>query len=311
MKNRTGSITLAALAAASLTSAAAAQGTATLVNLANQSFEATDITFIGIVVDGWAETGPITTEPFPGGAMITGQLQTGLFDNTPVEFAPGMFNAGKPGSSPEPTGMEPFPQAAFIRNTIDPNEPVSLSQNTGAPFRAGATYSLSAAFSKSISAFGPPLPDGAQLELAIGYDVGEGQGFVPVATRVLTGADLDGTVFAPFGTETSMIDPFGEAAGEDIIVRFRPVSDVALAGGTFELDDVQLIEFFDGCSDLDIAAPIGTLDANDLVALLARFDDEDPIADISEPGGTFDATDLMSLLDLLSAGCQTGGPIDF
>ena len=58
-----------------------------------------------------------------------------------------------------------------------------------------------------------------------------------------------------------------------------------------------------GCSDADLAEPLGSLDFSDVVAFLTAFGAMDPAADLAEPMGSFDFSDVVAFLTAFGAGC--------
>lgn len=58
-----------------------------------------------------------------------------------------------------------------------------------------------------------------------------------------------------------------------------------------------------GCSDADLAAPYGTLNAADMLAFIELFLAGSPIADLTQPFGVIDFTDLSRYFESHAAGC--------
>lgn len=267
------------------------------VALTNPSFEDEDVVFVSTVIPGWIESGPVISQfnPFTG-QTETGQLLTGLFDNVPAALGA----QPKPGSDPEPGpfGAPPVPQAAFISNTLVPEAPVGLSQVAGGSFLAGSAYRLTASVSQSLS-FGMMLSPGAEFEMVLGYD--DGGALVTVGSRSLAAGEIDGTRFVDFDFVTGLIGTEAAAAGEPIVVLFRPTVGTA---GTYELDNVRLVRERAGCSEQDVTAPFGSVDMFDLIGLIARFEDGDAQADAAAPAGVLSGDDLIELVRLIGNGCE-------
>ncbi|MEM7622146.1 MAG: GC-type dockerin domain-anchored protein [Planctomycetota bacterium] len=278
---------------------ASVAGAQTALPVVNPSFEDENVVFVSTEVAGWVEGGPTTTEMNPlTGGMITGQLDTGVFDNTPTEAGP-----AKPGSDPEPSMdfNDPFPQVAFIRNTFDAAEPVSLSQTVpGSAFEGAKTYVLSVLVSESLSGFAPPLNADAILEISIGYD--PGTGFIPLATRAIETAEIDGTRYERFEAVVVCVDPGSDPEGQPIVIRFRPT-----VGGTgsYELDGVTLVSSDAAmpCNAADLAAPFGVLNASDINAFVTSFLAGAGPADTAPPEGVLNASDINAFVSAFLAGC--------
>ena len=80
-------------------------------------------------------------------------------------------------------------------------------------------------------------------------------------------------------------------------------------GGTNDItvtpDDVAAFnaEFSFGCSDADIAAPLGVLNFADVQSFLGAFGAGQPAADLAAPMGVFNFADVQTFLGLFGAGC--------
>lgn len=57
------------------------------------------------------------------------------------------------------------------------------------------------------------------------------------------------------------------------------------------------------CSLADVAAPLGVLDIDDVLAFLGAFAISDPLADVAAPAGAFDIDDVLSFLTAFAVGC--------
>ena len=205
----------------------AAVATGQPIDVPNHSFEAPDVVFADYPIADWQKSGPVNTVPNPFGGTITGQTDTGVFENVPFTY-PDENNlttiAGMDGT-----------QGGFIFDIVNPQEPIAIFQTLVEPYAVGRQYVLTVGVAKSVSEFAPPMPDGAALRISLYFL--DGPDRVVVDSVDVTGAELSGIEMRDFGFTTAAVGAGDAWAGQPIGIAFDPLTG---SYGTFDVDNVRL-----------------------------------------------------------------------
>lgn len=183
---------------------------------------------------GWTETGPITNF-----GEFSGMLATGVFLNIPLVVEPATETTPAVVIPAIPNATDR--QVAFMQIVAnpDPEEIVSVSQETAENFAPDLSYQFSLDIGASITIGVNGTPENpALIELHIGYfDIADDFQSVAMNEDPIGADDLEVLLLKTFSVTTPILDVSDPAIGQPIAVLIRQTGGT---GGAFNFDNAQL-----------------------------------------------------------------------
>lgn len=211
------------------------------------------------------------------------------------------------------TAIAPNGSIAFTaRRASDSIWQVSRRDDAGSPVAAIASGGDMGIVNSNLANFPPVVNSNGLVAFRVedsagstALYVGDGSGGPDALTRIVGLGDTADTDLGPI--------PFGFDFGGN--------TGIQLMNGVVDINDANQVAFAaflqngtigifiatpaggPGCTDADIAEPLGVLDLADLQAFVTGFLSSDPIADLAAPEGVFDLADVQAFVASFTAGC--------
>ena len=210
----------------------------TSIPIPNASFESPVVgepLYAGPDIDSWQKT----AEPPGYDTNLFGSWgeKTGVFFNVP--FPQAIDNV----DGFQAAFLFTFPGVGFFQDYDSASGTNSTPSNEfDAVFEPGRSYRLTAGLTTSTSFF---LAEGSTLNMRLYYRDGASNRMTVAETTVTysTNVFVDPFQLLDFHVNASKVDAGDPWAGQHVGIEFISTTDIGLAGGIWDLDNVRLIEF--------------------------------------------------------------------